>query len=210
MKKLKVFIILLLVIALGIISFQIINARLLEKNEILEDKNEATPTNTDTSKKTEQTSNLKEYKTNNYTIKYKADWNLLPEVDANRVGPNSSYIGALELAIPSTTNSEYTSSIYVKVTDENTTTEDLAEKLRKDNKNEYFVEKSSSEIKLKNQNAYTIIAETTDGIEGYIKQDVLTVVNGKSYKITFFASEKEYSNLKDEINEFFENFEITE
>ena len=61
---------------------------------------------------------LEEYKTDSYIIKYNKNWNLIPTVDTNRVGPNSIYLGALELEIPSTTNSEYTSSMYVKVTDE--------------------------------------------------------------------------------------------
>lgn len=158
--------------------------------------------------KIEEIANLKEYKNNNYTIQYKENWNLIPEVDTNRVGPNSSYLGALELEIPSTTNPEYTSSIYIKVTDENTTIENLAKKIRENNKVEYFEEKIGSETMLKNQKAYTIVTETTDGEENYIKQDIFTTVNGKSYIITFFGSEKEYDNLKTDINEFVKNFEI--
>ena len=154
---------------------------------------------------------LEEYKTDSYIIKYNKNWNLIPKVDTNRVGPNSMYLGALELEIPSTTNSEYTSSIYVKVTDEDTTIDELSKKIIQDNEksgSEYFEEKSSSEISFKNQKGYTIVSETTDGEENYIKQDAFAVANGKVYRIIFFGSEKEYNNLTDEINKYFENFEI--
>jgi len=161
--------------------------------------------------KIKKVSNLKEYKTDNYCIKYNENWNLIPKVDTSRVGPNSIYLGTLELEIPSTTNAEYTSSIYVKVTDENTTMEDFASKIRRENTqsvSEYFEEKSSSEVTLKNQKGYTIISTTTDGEENYIKQDTFTIANGKIYRIIFFGSEKEYNNLQDELNEFINNFEI--
>lgn len=161
--------------------------------------------------KVEKNINLKEYKADTYKIKYNANWNLIPKVDTTRVGPNSMYLGALELEIPSTTNSEYTSSIYVKVTNENTTIDNFASKIRKENTNsvsEHFEEKSSSEIKLKNQNGYTIVSTTTDGEENYIKQDIYTIVHGKVYRIIFFGSEKEYNNLQEELNSFISNFEI--
>ena len=164
-----------------------------------------------TKEKVEKKDNLKEYKADNYTIKYNDNWNLIPKVDTSRVGPNSIYLGTLELEIPSTTNAEYTSSIYVKVTDENTTIEDFASKIRRENTqsvSEYFEEKSSSEVALKNQKGYTIVSTTTDGEENYIKQDTFTVINGKVYRIIFFGSEKEYNNLQDELNEFINNFEI--
>ena len=161
--------------------------------------------------KIKKVSTLKEYKTDNYSIKYNENWNLIPKVDTSRVGPNSIYLGTLELEIPSTTNSEYTSSIYVKVIDENTTIEEYSNKLRSENTasvSEYFEEKSSSEVTLKNQKGYTIISTTTDGEENYIKQDTFTIANDKIYRIIFFGSEKEYNNLQDEINEFINNFEI--
>ena len=164
-----------------------------------------------TTEKGEKVTNLKEFKADTYTIKYNNNWNLIPKVDTSRVGPNSIYLGALELEIPSTTNSEYTSSIYVKVTDENTTIEDFASKIRRENTqsvSEHFEEKSSSEVALKNQKGYTIVSTTTDGEESYIKQDTFTVINGKVYRIIFFGSEKEYNNLQNELNEFVSNFEI--
>ena len=74
----------------------------------------------------------------------------------DRVGPNSVYLGALELEIPSTTNSENTSSIYVKVKDNNSTLEKYIEQVKKDAENEYFDKKAESEINLKNQKAYQI------------------------------------------------------
>ena len=126
----------------------------------------------------------------------------------DRVGPNSVYLGALELEIPSTTNSENTSSIYVKVKDNNSTLEKYIEQVKKDAENEYFDKKAESEINLKNQKAYQITFETTDGDSTYIMQDVFTIINGKVYKVTFFGSDKEYNNLKNNINEFLNSFEI--
>ena len=164
-----------------------------------------------TKEKDKEVTYLKEYTTDNYKIKYNSNWNLIPKIDTSRVGPNSIYLGTLGLEIPSTTNSEYTSSIYVKVIDENTTIDDYASKIRKENTqsvSEYFEEKSSSEVALKNQKGYTIVSTTTDGEENYIKQDTFTAINGKVYRIVFFGSEKEYNNLQDELNEFIRNFEI--
>lgn len=164
----------------------------------------------ETKEKIEKEYNLKEYKADDYTIKYKENWNLIPKED--RVGPNSIYLGTLALEIPSTTNSEYTSSIHVKVTEENTTIEDFAKTIRKTNTesvSEYFEEKSSSEVQFKNQKGYTIVSEMTDGETMYIKQDIFTVANGKVYRIIFFGSEKEYNNLSEDIAEFIKNFQIT-
>lgn len=166
----------------------------------------------ETTEKIEKISNLKEYKADTYTIKYNKDWNLIPKVDTSRVGKDSIYLGALELEIPSTTNSEHTSSLYVKVTDEDTTLEKFATKIKKENTesvSEYFEEKSSLEVQFKNKKGYAILFETADGEENYIKQDIFTIVNGKVYRIIFFGSEKEYNNLNENINEFIKNFEIT-
>ena len=161
--------------------------------------------------KVETQSSLKQYQNNDYSFKYKENWSLTPKLDTTKVGQNSIYLGALELEIPSTTNSEYTSSIYVKITNKSTTIEEYAKQIRVENTespSEYYEEKTSNEINLKNQKAYQITAETTDGEEIYIKQDIFTIVNNKVYRITFFGSEKEYNNLKDDINEFISNFEI--
>ena len=161
--------------------------------------------------KVEKVSNLKEYKADSYTIKYNDNWSLIPKVDTTRVGPNSVYLGALELEIPSSTNSKYTSSIYVKVSDENTTIDNLASKIRKENTqsaSEQFEEKTSSEVAKKKKKGYTIVSATTDGEDNYIKQDTFTVVNKKVYRIIFFGSEKEYNNLQEELNNFISNFDI--
>lgn len=168
----------------------------------------------DISKSTEKIevqSNLKQYQNNDYSFEYKEDWKLTPKLDTTKVGPNSIYLGALELEIPSTTNSEYTSSIYVKTINKNTTIDEYKEQVRAENTesaSEYYEEKLSSEVNLKNQKGYQITAETTDGEEKYIKQDIFTVVNGKVYRITFFGSEKEYNNLKNNIEEFIHNFKV--
>ena len=168
----------------------------------------------DLSKATEKvknTSKLKQYKNNDYSIEYYDNWELITKVDTSRVGPNSIYLGALQLEIPSTTNSEYTSSIYVKVINQDTTIEEYAKQVRASNTespSEYFKERNSSELNFKNAKGYQITSETTDGEEVYIKQDVFTVVNGKVYRIIFFGSEKEYNNLKEDWYNFISNFEI--
>ena len=168
----------------------------------------------DLSKATEKvknTSKLKQYKNNDYSIEYYDNWELITKVDTSRVGPNSIYLGALQLEIPSTTNSEYTSYIYVKVINQDTTIEEYAKQVRASNTespSEYFKERNSSELNFKNAKGYQITSETTDGEEVYIKQDVFTVVNGKVYRIIFFGSEKEYNNLKEDWYNFISNFEI--
>ena len=168
----------------------------------------------DLSKATEKVKNtakLKQYKNNDYSIEYYDNWNLITNVDTSRVGSNSIYLGALQLEIPSTTNSKYTSSIYVKVINQDTTIEEYAKQVRVSNTaspSEYFKERNSSESNFKNAKGYQITSETTDGEEVYIKQDVFTVMNGKVYRIIFFGSEKEYNNLKEDWYNFISNFEI--
>ena len=153
----------------------------------------------------------KKYKNEKYSFKYNGNWNLIEKVDTNRVGPNSIYLGALELEIPSTTNSEYTSSIYVKTINQNFTLSQYIEQIRNKNTespSEYYEEKSSSDINFKNYQGYQITACTTDGETMYIKKDIFTIQDGIVYNITFFGSEKEYNNLKKDIEEFVNNFEI--
>lgn len=164
--------------------------------------------NGNTAENVEQNLGLKQYENNEYKFKYNENWNVIPKLTTDRVGPNSVYLGALELEIPSTTNSENTSSIYVKVKDNNSTLEKYIEQVKKDAENEYFDKKAESEINLKNQKAYQITFETTDGDSTYIMQDVFTIINGKVYKVTFFGSDKEYNNLKNNISEFLNSFEI--
>ena len=168
----------------------------------------------DLSKATEKAKtelNLKQYANNDYSFSYNENWTLIPRLDENRVGPNSIYLGALSLEIPSTTNSDYASSIYVRTINQNTTIEEFAEQIRTENTaspSELYEEKSASVISLKNQSAYQIISETSDGEDIYIKQDIFTAVNGKVYVITFFGTEKEYNNLNVAFSEFIDSFEI--
>ncbi|MBR0428283.1 MAG: DUF4179 domain-containing protein [Clostridia bacterium] len=160
---------------------------------------------------TENKLNLKQYKGKEYSFIYKEDWKLTPKLDTTKVGPNSIYLGALELEIPSTTNSANSSSIYVKTTAQNTTLDQYINQIRKENTSspsEYYEEKDASEVNLKNQRGYQITTETTDGEELYVKQDIFTIVNNKAYRITFFGTQKEYNNLKQDINRFINNFEI--
>lgn len=158
--------------------------------------------------KIEEKTNWKQYKTDDYSFKYKENWTLTPKLDATKVGPNSIYLGALELEIPNTTNSEYTSHITVKTIDTNMSVDEYMKKIREQNANEYIDEKNTSEIKIKNQKAYQMISELTDGENLYIMQQVFVSKNDKIYMITFSGSEKEYNNLKKDIEEFIGNFEI--
>ena len=75
-------------------------------------------------------------KTEDYSFKYKENWTLTPKVDTTKVGPNSSYLGALQLEIPCTTNSEYTSSIYVKSITTNISVDEYIKQIKKQNANE--------------------------------------------------------------------------
>ena len=152
--------------------------------------------------------NLKQYQSNDYSFKYNETWNLTPVLDANKVGPNSIYLGALELEIPSTTNSVFPSHIYVKVTNENTTMEEYAKQIKDDNNKEYYVQRNESEIDLKNNKGYQITAETSDGETIYVKQDIFTTINGKVFRITFFGSEKDYNNLNSDILKLVSEFEV--
>jgi len=178
----------------------------------------------DLSKSTQKnttTSNLKQYNTDEYSFKYDETWTLTPKLDSSKVGPNSAYLGALELEIPSTTNSEYTSSVYVRTSTTSLSLEEYKEKIESDYASEYFEKQiqsvypseyvddnSSSEISLSNKKGYQLVYKTTDVETVYIAKDVFTIYNNKVYRITFFGSEKEFNNLSSEIDEFVNGFEI--
>ena len=165
----------------------------------------------DLSKKIEKkeiVTNLKEYISKEYRLKYKDTWILTEKLDTTKVGPNSRYLGALYLEIPSTTNSNYTSSLYVKVEDTNKELDEYIDNRIKQNKNEYIEKKSINVANFKNLRGYEIISETTDGEEIYTYVDFISGANGKIYNITFFGSEKEYNNIKSDIKDFIGNFEI--
>lgn len=161
-----------------------------------------------TVEKSEENSNWKQYKTENYSFKYNENWKLTPKVDSNKVGPNSAYLGALQLEIPSTTNSEYTSSIYVSTVKTNTTLDEYVKQQKELNSQEYINEKNTKEIKVNNNRGYQVTSESTDGENGYIMQQTFFSSNGNIYTITFFGDEKEYNNLKTDINQFINSFEI--
>ena len=158
--------------------------------------------------KKEENSNWKQYKTEDYSFKYNENWTLIPELDTSRVGSNSVYLGALELEIPPTTNSEYTSSIYVRTVKTNYTLEEYVKKDKKDNEKEYFEVKSTSEIKINNQKGYQVIFEDTDGETLYTKQEIYVEANDRIYELSFYGREIEYNNLKNEINKFINSFEF--
>ena len=161
-----------------------------------------------TVEKSEENSNWKQYKNENYSFKYNENWTLTPKVDSNKVGPNSAYLGALQLEIPSTTNSEYTSSIYVSTVKTNTTLDEYVRQQKELNSQEDINEKNTKEIDVNNNKGYQVTSESTDGENGYIMQQTFFSSNGKIYTVTFFGSEKEYNNLKTEINQFINSFEI--
>lgn len=158
--------------------------------------------------KSEENSNWKQYKNENYSFKYNENWTLTTKVDSDKVGPNSAYLGALQLEIPSTTNSEYTSSIYVSTVKTNTTLDEYVKQQKELNSQEDINEKNTKEIKINNNKAYQVTSESTDGENGYIMQQTFLSANGNIYTITFFGDEKEYNNLKTDINQFINGFEI--
>ena len=158
--------------------------------------------------KIETVSNLKEYATEEYKFKYNDNWNLIEKIDTTKVGPKSLYLGALGLEIPSTTNSNYTSTIYVKVENIDTQLDEYVNKIIKQNEAEYINLKSKEQIEIDNQRAFKILSNITDGEENYICENVISKVNQKIYNIYFWGSEKEYNNLKNTIDEFLKNFEI--
>ena len=156
--------------------------------------------------KNTQEARWKEYKNDRYAFKYRESWNLISELDETDVGSNSAYVGALELEIPSTTNSERTSSIYIKTVKTSATLEEYVKKEKKQNTEEYAEVKSTSRIKNKNQDGYQVVYEFSDGETIYIQKSTYLSVDNGICTVTFWGSEKEYNNLKNDINKFLENF----
>ena len=138
--------------------------------------------------KSEENSNWKQYRNENYSFKYNENWTLTPKIDSSKVGPNSAYLGALQLEIPSTTNSEYTSSIYVSAVKTNTTLDEYVKQQKELNSQEDINEKNTKEIKINNNIGYQVTSESTDGENGYIMQQTFLSANGNIYTITFFGS----------------------
>lgn len=112
----------------------------------------------------------------------------------------------MELEIPSTTNSERTSSIYIKTVKTSATLEEYVKKEKKQNTEEYAEVKSTSRIKNKNQDGYQVVYEFSDGETIYIQKSTYLSVDNGICTVTFWGSEKEYNNLKNDINKFLENF----
>lgn len=155
--------------------------------------------------KVEITENAKEYKCKDYTFKYKDTWNLIEKLDAGNVGPNSIYLGALELEVSPN------ASIYVKTVEKNVTLEEYAKQIRYENTkspSEYYEEILETEMNFKNSKGYQITASITDGETNYIKQDIFTVKNGKVIQVIFFGNEIEYNNLKNDVTQFINSFEV--
>lgn len=153
----------------------------------------------------------KEYVGDEYSFKYSSDWKITTELGKDKLGENSIYLGALGIEIPSTTNSEYTSSIYVKTVNKDIALEDYVEERRAINRNSdsgVYEEIESSVLRLKNSEGYQIIYDMSDGSENYIYKNVFIKGDGKIFDITFFGSEKEYNNLKNNVDEFINSFEV--
>lgn len=153
----------------------------------------------------------KEYQGDNYNFKYNSNWKITSKMGKDRLGENSIYLGALGIEIPSTTNSEYMSYIYVKTANEDVKLEEYVEERRQMNINSdsgNYEEIENSIIESKNGNRYQIIYDISDGYEKYIYRNVFMSGNGEIYDITFAGSEKEYNNLKNDIDEFINSFEI--
>lgn len=160
--------------------------------------------------KNEENSNWKQYNTDDYSFKYNENWILTQKLDSSKVGPNSAYLGALQLEIPSTTNSEYTSSIYVSTVKTNTALDEYVKQVKELNSQEYIEEKNTTEIETRNQKGYQVTSESTDGESRYVMQQTFFTSDGKIYTITFFGSEKNYNNLKSDINEFISSLKFKE
>lgn len=161
--------------------------------------------------KNESSDELKEYDGDDYSFKYNSNWKITTKLGKDKLGENSIYLGALGIEIPSTTNSEYTSAIYVKTVNKNLTLEEYVDERRlisDSSESGEYIEIESEMLDLKNSEGYQIIYETSDGSEDYIYKNVFIKGDGKIYDITFFGSEKEYNNLKSDIDEFINSFEI--
>lgn len=161
--------------------------------------------------KIESQDEWKEYDGDDYGFKYNSNWKVTTNLGKDKLGENSIYLGALGIEIPSTTNSEYTSSIYVKTVNKDITLDEYAEERREINNSSEsggYNEIENAMLNLKNNEGYQIIYETSDGSEKYIYENVFIKGEGKIYDISFFGSDKEYNNLKSDIDKFINSFEI--
>lgn len=201
MKKITKIILLLLVIALIIIL--IFAFRKTNTNE-----QKATETAQASNENTEQ---YQKYETEEYTLEYLKSWKLIGVVDENRVGPNSIYLGAVEIEIPDEKDPENTSTVYIKVLNEEKTLDEYKNKIREENvasPSEYYEETNSSEIQFKNIEGFQITSGITEDNMEFVKQDIFAVKNEKVYRITFFGTKDEINRLNQEVNKFINNFEI--
>ena len=161
--------------------------------------------------KIESQDEWKEYDGDDYGFKYNSNWKVTTNLGKDKLGENSIYLGALGIEIPSTTNSEYISSIYVKTVNKDITLDEYAEERREINNSSEsggYNEIENAMLNLKNNEGYQIIYETSDGSEKYISENVFIKGEGKIYDISFFGSDKEYNNLKSDIDKFINSFEI--
>ncbi len=159
----------------------------------------------------ENTEQYQKYETEEYSFEYLKSWNLIGIVDENRVGPNSIYLGAVEIEIPEKKDEENTSALYIKVLNEDKSLDEYKNKVREENvasPSEYYEETNSSEIQFKNIEGFQITSEIAGDNQEFVKQDIFAVENKKVYKITFFGTKEEYNRLSQEINRFINNFEI--
>ncbi len=156
----------------------------------------------------------KRYSDDNYEFEYNGTWINRGIVDANRVSPNSIYLGALQIEIPSTSNSEYGSTISImKKTTTQTTTQYVEEMIKQYTESLEtggYIEKSTENRIISGRNGYKVILETSDGENEYEVAKYVTVFNGNAYVIDFFGTDIEYNNLYQEIERLVNTFSIVE
>ncbi len=202
-KSIKIIVIILIIVLLIAFGIVFIKKQNTQSENNLEEKNAVANNSTKDEKIP--------YQNENYNIEYLKDWKLIGIVDEERVGPNSVYLGALEIEIPSENDNENTSSLYIKVLEEKMSLDEYKDKVRKDNTSspsEYYEETNSSDVNFKNAKGFQITAEISDGEREYVKQDIFAAENEKIYKITFFGPKEDFAKNEQKINDFINNFEI--
>lgn len=148
------------------------------------------------------------YEDENYKFKYNKEWTVISEKEEWIDIRTSGIYTRIE--VPSTTNSEYPSYIMIELIDEPYTLEEYIDKSNKDlniSVSESYDKIDEGSYEISNTNGYQITSTTAAG-EVYVLKEFFTVKNNKVYDISFFTEEKDYNNIKEEIEEFVQNFEI--
>ena len=156
--------------------------------------------------------NYTKYDGEKYSFYYNKSWKKPSIITSEKAGPYSKYLGALEVEIPSTTNSKETSSISILKTNKKYNSLD---KYVKNMKKEYAEEdsgisefKSENNCKIGSLEGKKLVYEISDGETVYVTYIYVVEKDGNIYEIDFNGSEKECNNLKEEIELFIQSFEI--